>query len=873
VNDAHILMVEPTPIVSFSFETALPLCTGSNAATITTALGAGNWTFTRTGDAAVRTGYRAMVASAGGANCARVASWFSNGRQGLALSPARQNVWAPSDSVAGWVNGTGVSSSNVSGVTLPTGATGQVGSIDLTTCANCQQASRGIGGISSGTAHAMGVWARMKTGSAQIGWQDTQANPARSVLLEIDTNWQWWEAQTITAVANIGNGFIKVNTSPTDLLYIWGLNVVPGYSYSPDTIITPSSANTYNAERLNQTSAGAYLSNSGLSMQCVLFPAGRENQYPGAVRVITANNGDYVEISNTGLFTASVGGVTVTLPNAVQWASGRFDTRDAMFLFFEVGRGKATRAWIQTRLGVFSFGTGATLANFSWTSFDYMSNAGANVFDGLHVSVSAYADGDRPLWTNGYPRGFPYVKHDRLHGIVYGQSLADADNGGVALSTSQPYSNKMLSGGVQVGPGAGSGSSVQINGAQTLPLATINVSLGTALPAAGIIQVMSTNGLQTVTYTGRSAGTLTGCAGGTGTVADKAQINGPNTMGAFVPLIEGNIYSTGVSQETHASSFANSAAERAQNGAFAGVTALNFVMSSAAVGGQAYVNLQRDAGVFSGSFNGNMYYSDLIAQVREAKRQNDAAGLSSYVPFVTLTHGEADDSLNNTNYQANIQTLQRVLDQDIRAITGQIEPVYMIASQDSSWTKTVPRTTPVTAQRLWLASLAQPEIVIACPKYFLSYVADGIHIPNTQSIILGEYYEVAFEYRIINGIPWKPLQPNAAHSLGGGVYRIFFDVPVPPLVADTTHVSDPGNWGIEVDSGTITAKTVSGANTVDVTVTGTPTVFRFAWTGTSGNAAGPTTGARCNLVDSSIATRRSGTVLRNWCVTSEIAIT
>jgi hypothetical protein len=60
--------------------------------------------------------------------------------------------------------------------------------------------------------------------------------------------------------------------------------------------------------------------------------------------------------------------------------------------------------------------------------------------------------------------------------------------------------------------------------------------------------------------------------------------------------------------------------------------------------------------------------------------------------------------------------------------------------------------------------------------------------------------------------------------------------------------------------------------TLASTPTGASRRIRYAYTGTSGNAAGPTTGMRGNLRDSDTTTCGSGTVLRNWSVHFEEAV-
>jgi hypothetical protein len=56
------------------------------------------------------------------------------------------------------------------------------------------------------------------------------------------------------------------------------------------------------------------------------------------------------------------------------------------------------------------------------------------------------------------------------------------------------------------------------NGA-VLPQATINVAATAAFPTAGAFVIVTDQGLQFVTYTGKGATTFTGCAGGTGTMS------------------------------------------------------------------------------------------------------------------------------------------------------------------------------------------------------------------------------------------------------------------------------------------------------------------------------------------------------------------
>lgn len=63
------------------------------------------------------------------------------------------------------------------------------------------------------------------------------------------------------------------------------------------------------------------------------------------------------------------------------------------------------------------------------------------------------------------------------------------------------------------------------NGA-ALPQATISVASTSGFPGSGTIQVTTSNGPQTVTYTGTTGTTFTGCSGGTGTMSTAGAVSG-----------------------------------------------------------------------------------------------------------------------------------------------------------------------------------------------------------------------------------------------------------------------------------------------------------------------------------------------------------
>jgi len=239
-----------------------------------------------------------------------------------------------------------------------------------------------------------------------------------------------------------------------------------------------------------------------------------------------------------------------------------------------------------------------------------------------------------------------------------------------------------------------------------------------------------------------------------------------------------------------------------------------------------------------------------------------------------LIHGEADDVYATNNYDDLIATMADDYDADLRAITSQTQVIDLFLCQMSSWTFNN-NTTSIIPGLQWDASKDNANVHLVTPKYHLPY-DDGIHLTAEGYRQLGEHYAKAI-FAEVWGSGWTPLQPVTC-TRSGAVVTLTFDIPATALVLDTTTVNNPGNYGFEWydagDGNSVTISSVALAESdteVDITLSDTPTgtgqQVRYAYTGTSGNDAGATTGARGCLRDNDIGTTsRHGYGLYNWCI-------
>jgi len=181
----------------------------------------------------------------------------------------------------------------------------------------------------------------------------------------------------------------------------------------------------------------------------------------------------------------------------------------------------------------------------------------------------------------------------------------------------------------------------------------------------------------------------------------------------------------------------------------------------------------------------------------------------------------------------------------------------------------------------------QGKVILVGPKYQLTY-ADGLHLTNTSSKYMGEMYAKVMNKVLYQGQTWNPLMPTSVTNVGN-VVTVGFNIPVSPLVIDTTNVAGRPNDGFEFEQTGGSAITISSVSLIDsntkvqITLSATPDgtnpQIRYAWDcyGNEGDPAYNTCGGASintdvggNIRDSDSSTSPSsagtGLALYNWLV-------
>jgi hypothetical protein len=215
-------------------------------------------------------------------------------------------------------------------------------------------------------------------------------------------------------------------------------------------------------------------------------------------------------------------------------------------------------------------------------------------------------------------------------------------------------------------------------------------------------------------------------------------------------------------------------------------------------------------------------YPGSLSEARTFQAMATAQGKRFGVGAIVLTHGESDS--DNGNYETQVHQLVADYNADLKVITGQVTPIPLLLSQQSTFPGGAG--TSRSTQAEWRLGLDYPgEVLCTGPKYQYPYSGDNVHMDSLNYGRLGEKYAEVFYQAVVQGRPWKPLQPSAA-KLSGANITVSFDVPTMPLNWDPNlappHQTQFQAWalgkGFEVQDSTgpltIQSATLSGATVV-----------------------------------------------------------
>jgi hypothetical protein len=332
----------------------------------------------------------------------------------------------------------------------------------------------------------------------------------------------------------------------------------------------------------------------------------------------------------------------------------------------------------------------------------------------------------------------------------------------------------------------------------------------------------------------------------------------------FVPLIEG-LNADGASVETISSALANTLT------ALSPQTNFTTIVTRDGQGGTPYSGLEK----------GTAPYALGLLELSNALAAAQSLDQAYQVTAVTCVHGEQDDVLGNGPYYAGyLRQWQQDIDADAKAITGQTNEVPMFLCQMSSWTANNRAATSLIPAAQLYAAETYPSHFLVCPKYFLTYYSDGIHLTAQSYRRLGEYYGKVMKKVLIDGQRWRPLTPDSI-SISNKNITIILHVPVSPIVNDIS-IGSKAYYGFEYaddsSSAAISSAFISSSNAVTIVLNKVPSGahprLRYAYTGTPGALAGAnqTGSARGTIRDSDATASLSGDSLVNWLVHFDYSI-
>jgi hypothetical protein len=368
---------------------------------------------------------------------------------------------------------------------------------------------------------------------------------------------------------------------------------------------------------------------------------------------------------------------------------------------------------------------------------------------------------------------------------------------------------------------------------------------------------------------------------------------------AFAPLVEGDTFMYPV--ETPCSGLANEASKLALAkygfGAAGKPPKHDMLVTMDGRSGFTYWCLRKGGCNYKpGQF---MPYVQSIQEINDAMALAAAAGKSYVVRALCAIHGESDHysytggvaefpnvSSDGTgvikDYKEALFEWQHDYETDARALTGQKQAVPLFISQLYGWNDT--EFSKLAQMQLDAHIESKGKVILVGPGYFLPGRTDCKHYDPDGYRRLGEYFGKVYARVILGGEAWEPVRPKLV-TRAGNVVTVKYFVPSPPLVIDTVHVKDPGNYGFTLTDDlaappAITNVEIAAPDTVRITLASAPvnpnTRLRYAQNQIPKTCIGPGLdklgGARGNIHDSDATPSQYGYDLVNWGVMFDVAL-
>lgn len=345
---------------------------------------------------------------------------------------------------------------------------------------------------------------------------------------------------------------------------------------------------------------------------------------------------------------------------------------------------------------------------------------------------------------------------------------------------------------------------------------------------------------------------------------------------SFIPLVEGDTFFTGGRVETASAGFANEASKL-----IPGHTSL---VSLHGRSGNTYWCLRKGGCNYKVGLLSP--FAQAAQEIKDAKTIAENGGKSYIVRAVLSIHGESDhysytsgsqefplDGSDGTvkklkDYSDALLEWQADYESMAKGITGQSDRVPLLVSQVSGWNDT--KESRLAQMQLDAHKRSNGMVVLVAPGYPFEFQSDCLHYTSDSQRRLGGYFAKVYKHIVVDGKRWEPVHPQQISSKGNSLVIDYY-VPVPPLVLDTSRLTNPGNYGFEFSDTAghqIVSVALTGPSQISIELSGPPgagAVLRYAQNQIPKTCTGQY-GARGNVRDSDTTVSEYGYEMYNYGV-------